>query len=667
MIFPIRNKYLVLILLVTVFVSLRLAILFTSIHKLYDHEELYVGTIAKQVIEGMVLPFSDYPLEFTKGGILAWGLLCVPFFIIFGQSYLALKLVTLSAAAVILAISYLLLWEFFSHKAAVIAGFLFIFSPPLYTRFSLMSYGSHFEVLLFEIAALYVVYRIFLKEAPAGGRENVVCGQLSAYQGGGVLFGLFGLISGFGMFFNYGFLLTLCVCLLLWFILDKTFFLKRKFLLFLGFFIVGLSPWLYYFFTRQGANICLDVNDPARPLPDLFFSKTPLQSLAKLATLFVSTFPRSFVFEDFGAFPGRFLAWAYYVLFVLSFGVLIWLHRNELLRLFTGIVSRKPLGSCAGYRSAFLLFYFITFCLIFSFVWYDVNIDDEDLAFYGYRFLLGAYPFIFMIIALFLAWLWEKRKNAIPAVLFFCFSAVLLFVGIIGNSGLITARNINKPVSYEGYTYFVLGDVISRRYGQDEGRLNSLINKINTIYREQVYEGIGVNLGRRYWQDINTCIARVSQMPPKYRACALQGIGVYLSWRFKGYAQRLEEMLAATDPSDRESIYRGIGQEIGMRLGSRMQVVVDVVGKLDSRYRFCCYAGVGEAVAVRFSQDIRRCVEPSRYIKPEYRRYYFAGMGKQLGWRYRYYVKEPVSILAGNIPPGYRDSFFEGASGQQKE
>ena len=70
----IRNKYLILTILAIVFILVRLPIIITSMDKIFDFNELYTGTIAKELIEGPSLPLFDYQLTHIKGGTLLAGI-----------------------------------------------------------------------------------------------------------------------------------------------------------------------------------------------------------------------------------------------------------------------------------------------------------------------------------------------------------------------------------------------------------------------------------------------------------------------------------------------------------------------------------------------------------------------------------------------------------------
>src|SRR5437899_423339 len=96
-------------------------------------DELYVGTIAQELVTGPTLPFSEYRANNYMLGTLVMGGLTAGFFLLFGPTVFALKL-----AALLVFTLALLFWYWTIQRAAGerVAGYfalLFCFSPPLLT------------------------------------------------------------------------------------------------------------------------------------------------------------------------------------------------------------------------------------------------------------------------------------------------------------------------------------------------------------------------------------------------------------------------------------------------------------------------------------------------------------------------------------------------------
>src|SRR3989304_6920035 len=81
-------------LIVLIFVVSRLQILNMGIF-MWNDEELYNGTIAMEILNGLNLPLIDYQYTPHNGGTIVIGVLAAFFFKLFGNTYFSLKLVAL--------------------------------------------------------------------------------------------------------------------------------------------------------------------------------------------------------------------------------------------------------------------------------------------------------------------------------------------------------------------------------------------------------------------------------------------------------------------------------------------------------------------------------------------------------------------------------------------
>lgn len=164
------SKYkgiLIIVGLIFLFLTLRLTVLFSYLESLYDQEEFYLGTIAREVIQGPIISlwdYLDYKVEYVSGGVLTAGVMAVPFFLLFGQTYISLKLVGLLFALGTFLGWYIFLEKFFNRRAAIICALLFIFCMPFYIKMSLITKGQHPESNFFTILGLFVFYSIFFAD-----------------------------------------------------------------------------------------------------------------------------------------------------------------------------------------------------------------------------------------------------------------------------------------------------------------------------------------------------------------------------------------------------------------------------------------------------------------------------------------------------------------------
>src|SRR3989338_1911295 len=241
-----KNRKLIIFLgLIGLFMVLRHLVLFSSLDKIYESEELYRGTIAREIIQGPLIPlweYLDYKVEYFPGGVLTVGILAVPFFLLFGPTYIALKLVGLSFALGTFILWYLFLDRFFDRKTAIISSLLFIFCMPFYTQTSLITWGSHPEANFFTILSIFIFYRIFFREE----NNRAINYMPDLYRKNKRYFLIWGVVAGFGLWFVQSYLLTILFLFLFWFAFDKKFFLRRTFYIFVFGFILGFSPEIYY-------------------------------------------------------------------------------------------------------------------------------------------------------------------------------------------------------------------------------------------------------------------------------------------------------------------------------------------------------------------------------------------------------------------------------------
>ena len=126
-----NDAYFIPLVLVVALLCTRLLMLVSSMDKLCIEDELYRGNVAKELISGPGLRFFDYQRSEYEGGALVMGVLAVPFFLLFGKTLFALKLVVLSFSVATLVLWYLFLYTFFDRTTAVMASALMDFDAAL--------------------------------------------------------------------------------------------------------------------------------------------------------------------------------------------------------------------------------------------------------------------------------------------------------------------------------------------------------------------------------------------------------------------------------------------------------------------------------------------------------------------------------------------------------
>ncbi len=611
--------------LILMFLSLRLLVLFTYMDKLYDPEELYQGTIAREIIKGPLISlweYLDYRVEYFPGGALTVGILAAPYFLLFGQTYIALKLVGLSFALGTLILWYLFLDRFFNRKTAIISSLLFIFCMPFYTKTSLTAWGSHPETNLFSILSLYLFYKIFFREDKIQTQDVT-----SFYQNSLKPFFFLGIVSGFGLWFVQTYLLTILFIFFFWFIFDKRLLFRKVFYIFCFGFLLGLSPAVYYALFYKG-NI-FNVNGYS-PFSYIYLGKLE-PVIAKLFKFFSYDLPNSFLFKTIFVLNGKILSYLYYFIFLIAFVYLLWLNRKSLLILFRHIIYPITLKEIKIMpydisRESLILTFPLLFFIIYTLGSYSISPQfwgnpDEWLDYIGYRYIIPIIPFILVIIGIFI----EKIRN--KKIIFNIFLSSALGLGLIGNLSLISLKkngNFNKD---KGYSYNMLGDKIGTRIVHNLGEYIKPFDKLEPNLKLQFYEGLGAGLAWRLRDKDIGCIIKIfeSEIKPEYRPYVYGGWGnLFLT----EWSEELEKAfyIANNIPSKyRPFFYEGLGKKHSDSFDD-MKRAIDCIGRIENDYKRYFYKGVGYSIGFWFKADKAEQLKLINIIDKKYHKFVYQGL-----------------------------------------
>src|SRR2546426_2142329 len=190
-------------------------------------DELYIGTIAQELVTGPTLPFTEYRANNFALGTLVMGALAAGFFLLFGPTLFALKLASLLVFTLALVFWYWTIQRAAGERVAGYFGLLFCFSPPLFTAYSVVALGAHSESIVFSALTVFLLFKMLSEEKPS-----------RAYPV------LLGLTAGFGLWFAYIYGLTLLALLGFWLWHDRGILRRTRVLWFALGFAVGFSPWI---------------------------------------------------------------------------------------------------------------------------------------------------------------------------------------------------------------------------------------------------------------------------------------------------------------------------------------------------------------------------------------------------------------------------------------
>src|SRR5438445_2346359 len=148
---------------------------------IHPGDELYVGTIAQELVTGPTLPFTEYRQTNYALGTLVIGALGAGFFLLFGPTVFALKLAPLLLFTLALVFWYWTIRRAASKRVAGYFAMLFCFSPPLFTAYSVATLGTHSESIVFSALTLFLLFKM-LSVGAGGARSEEHTSELQSRQ-----------------------------------------------------------------------------------------------------------------------------------------------------------------------------------------------------------------------------------------------------------------------------------------------------------------------------------------------------------------------------------------------------------------------------------------------------------------------------------------------------
>ncbi|MFC1666941.1 hypothetical protein ACFL0P_03635 [Candidatus Omnitrophota bacterium] len=567
--------------------------------------------MAKEFLDGAGWGFIfSHPFFAAEGGSTVVSYLASLFFIIFGDNFFSLTLAPIVFTLLISIVFYLFLSRYFSLRTAIFFFFLFIFSPSPFYAFSLHALGFHYEVILFSILGLFCFSGIFFNKTRY---ETYMTGK-SHNRKLALHFIIFGLVSGFGTYFFYTYLIMLFTLMIFWFIFDKKFFLKIYFYQFLFGLLIGFSPWLIYNSSHNFAGLIIHNFS----LREIIFSKTLPQIVQTLVVIGTDYLPKHL---------GREL----YNTIILSFVLMCMLNVKTIRQ----ILRNKILPS--DMKELIFISYVVIFIATWSILYMPVSSGATPWLDGLWGRLFHICPFLFALMALFFNRLTASRKNRAYLLrngLSIALVVWILYIGFTNYSNLLTtpdlkinplrikgysakmayAMDIKAPkgflgrdilrslkvvrsegaqlgqiFDYESYYHtlfsnnpllqelssypqlneakkahcFVLiglntGDFIE---GYEVSDLNRLIEqKVPLRYRHHVYEGISISLMNRRYKELLENIDFINDIPLEYGHYFLLGLGRVIEEHFEDREreEKLQYVMDRFSPASKEYLYRGL-------------------------------------------------------------------------------------------------------------
>lgn len=375
------KKYLILVLLVLLNLSLKITILFNS-DQLQDPQlnECDIVNFSKDILlNENKLPIIYYFNPPDLIALMISGTFLIISFSIFGLSNLSMKLIPILTSTAIVVLAYLFLYRHFNKKMAVITSLLFIFAPYAYTIRTFILTEEYNGSILLTFLIMHIFYN---------NKKN--------YWN----FVLLGLISGFALSFYTVNFVIISTFILFWFSFDKLFFIKKNFFVFLIGFLATLSPMILYYYNYNLTSFD-EIGDYLKADNQLLLSKSHLSKYDSLIKLLTKDIPYSFYFNKINFTTNLVLSYIYYFIFVISFMFILYKNRISLLNFMKNLFLFKSKED--NNKEIF----FIVYPILYIFAYIVIGIAARP---FYYSRILPIYPFMFIIIALFVNHLYHKKK-----------------------------------------------------------------------------------------------------------------------------------------------------------------------------------------------------------------------------------------------------------------
>lgn len=626
---------------IAAFLLLRFIQLFTSFNRFFNPIEPRCGYLAEDIIRGKIASLFDYLTYLETGGRIIVSILAIPFYISLGGSIISIKLIEILFWLASLIMWYLFCYKFFGKNTAYLMSLFFILSPPLMIKASLITTGAHNEIVLLSITIIFILFNMLF------------------YKKKYYIF-LFGLLSGFLFYFTPLFIIPFTSCVLYWFIIEKRFFI-RKFFISLLFFILGFSPVLWYIYKGifeigpKDSVLSPFLNSGIPAIAGLFYKFKEAISIHLL---------NSFSYEDFYFLKGEFLSAIHYFVFIISYLLLSWINRKYIFNIFRKKMADIPQQSL---KEIFFILFPIVYFVIYTVS--DRNIGCGSLAIGPYRYLIGLFPIMMMIVSLFLNRMIQLSKKG-----FFLIIIILCLITGIGNIEYIDIANFNKGIIGKIWKYKAANYgrsrgwlIVQRNLPNDvEQGLKEMLDFRSSEERSSFYQGIGANISEKFagnpdvWINV---INKFGNFDKDFKDNCYKGfIGDKEDNGFLidivDNPSEWRRIIDKVEPAFRKYCYEALGVVIGTKnKDDRNKINIEehirLINSCPLDYKKYCFIGFGKGIGEVYWDDIKKYNKIEKYIELEYVPHYYEGIGMALVERFSFDIKKVITTIDKSINPYY--------------
>ena len=409
-----RQKYSRFFIIIVVFIFTRFLFIFFTPYAYYN-EEAKIGSLGHDILfeKGLRLPFWGYLDSPHSGGSIFSGLVAVPFYYIFGNRYLALKMAALFFSLLTIVLWYRLILSEAGEKRYIYILFLifFIFATPHYVQKSVILAGNTVELMFFNILVISCFWKI---------KKNLVIKPISYF--------FLGLLCGFSFwvqFMSFYFFLAIILTL---FITER--FKQATFQVFyilIGFSLGMLPLWIYNFQYKWVTLTHIQAVERG------FFSFDS----SKLKYFLFADLPKSFHFLDIGNIKAEYISFIVYGAFILA--VIVHLGSNF------KIYIREFFSKKINIRlELFLILYFAIFIFVTCFTRFPIGSADSEwnsMNLHAEYYIVSFQPIIFALLILL-----NKYKSKILTLVNILVSIIFILGYVNSFSGYYYNNTLFEPM-----------------------------------------------------------------------------------------------------------------------------------------------------------------------------------------------------------------------------
>ncbi|MCX6340338.1 MAG: hypothetical protein NTX71_10565 [Candidatus Aureabacteria bacterium] len=569
-----------LVILVFFFILTRLLLLLFDFSDLTQVEELYNGTLAREIVRGPFLPLLQLRYIEYQSGSLIVSFIAIPLFYLFGETYFTLKLVALLFSTATLIIFYLLLKHFYSQRVATWGGIMFVFPPRIFALLNLKVEGANSQAILITFVIWYLFFSLLRYEndrSPGEKREGM--GNARAF--------LIGLLSSFGVWFCPVVLIAIVCIVIISFARDKLFYFRKRFVYSFAGFWVGAIPAIIDYRATGYAGLKYLLTQPYQGRTSPFISlitelwgRGLLDSVSSKSVLI----------------SARLINMYFYILVIFSIVLYLCFQRGRIVSFLRAMVfpaRSHPLTFEVVKGIAFPL-YIVAFSLAYGASKY--HISKSPSAIDAYRYLVSLYPFLFIVVVLTMDEIWVRGSRIAVGIV-----TLAMILGVAEIAVSLNGKDYGRGFRLKGYDYEMLG---LRLYEQMSTAPNSAL----ALASDKIAE-----YGNR-----DACIGGFAFMFTK--DC--------LKEKGEGDLRSFVSRLGSVDERWRPYFYRALGQLLPFDFSTRDGINKwhAMLNAIDEKYLTYYYEGVGSVVRSCYQDNREKQMECGGHVPPRFSSAFEAGM-----------------------------------------